>query len=168
MSILIKGMEMPKSCWHCEFCRDGLDEYAQHYDYCVALDMNILISQTERHENCPLVEVPKHGRLIDADVLTEQMERNLWAIEDKAEKELGFDETLRRGMQYGHAVYLDAVNDAAVISAPQIVHCCECEYNNHCLTQEFVEEASMIPFDKNTWFCADAKAAPTVIESEGE
>lgn len=69
MGVYIKGMEMPKSCWHCEFCRDGLDEYAQHYDYCVALDMNILISQTERHENCPLVEVPKHGRLIDADAL---------------------------------------------------------------------------------------------------
>lgn len=69
MTILIKGMEMPKSCWHCEFCRDGLDEYAQHYDYCVALDMNILISQTERHENCPLIEVPPHGRLIDADAL---------------------------------------------------------------------------------------------------
>lgn len=70
MSILIKGMEMPKSCWHCEFCRDGLDEHAQHYDYCVALDMNIQTSQTERHENCPLIEVPTpHGRLIDADAL---------------------------------------------------------------------------------------------------
>lgn len=111
-------------------------------------------------------KVSSHGRLIDADALTEQMERNLWVIEDKAEKELGFDETLRRGMQYGHAVCLDAVNDAAVIFAPQIVHCCECEYNNHCLTQEFVEEASMIPFDKNTWFCADAKAASTTIPAE--
>ena len=43
------------------------------------------------------------------------MERNLWAIEDKAEKELGFDETLRRGMQYGHAVCVDAVNAAPTI-----------------------------------------------------
>lgn len=123
----------------------------------------------KRLTDCPLVEVPTpHGRLIDSDALTEQMERNLWAIEDKAEKELGFDETLRRGIQHGHAVCLDAVNDATVIFAPQIVHCCECEYNNHCLTQEFVEEASMIPFDKSTWFCADAKVAPNVIESEGE
>jgi len=73
MGIYIKGMEMPKSCWHCEFCRDGFDEYAEHYDYCVALDMNILISQTERHENCPLVEVPPHGRLIDADELKQKM-----------------------------------------------------------------------------------------------
>ena len=94
------------------------------------------------------------------------MERNLWAIEDKAEKELGFDETLRRGMQYGHAVCLDAVNDTTVILGPIIVHCCECEYNNHCLTQAFVEDASKIPFDKNTWFCADAKAAHTIIPAE--
>ena len=120
----------------------------------------------EKNADCPLVPVPRHGRVIDADALTGQMERNLWAIEDKAEKELGFDETLRRGMQYGHAVCLNAVNDATVIFVPQIVHCCECEYNNHCLTQEFVEDASKIPFDKNTWFCADAKAAPTIIPAE--
>lgn len=69
MSILIKGMEMPKSCWHCEFCRDGLDEHVQHYDYCVALDMNILISQTERHENCPLIEIKdKCGKWSDKQV----------------------------------------------------------------------------------------------------
>ena len=61
------------------------------------------------------IPVPEHGRLIDANALTWQMERNLWAIEDKAEKELGFDETLRRGMQYGHAVCVDAVNDAPTI-----------------------------------------------------
>lgn len=24
------------------------------------------------------------------------------------------------------------------------------------------------PFDKNTWFCADAKAAPTIIPAEGK
>ncbi len=48
-----------------------------------------------------------------------------------------------------------------------IVHCCECEYNNHCITQEFVEDASKIPFDKNTWFCADAKAASTITPAEG-
>jgi hypothetical protein len=61
------------------------------------------------------VSVPDHGRLVDADALTTQMERNLFAIEDEAEKELGFDETLRRGMQYGHAVCVDAVNAAPTV-----------------------------------------------------
>jgi len=36
-----------------------------------------------------------------------------------------------------------------------IVHCRDCEHNNHCLTQEFVEEESRIPFDRDKWFCAD-------------
>ena len=61
------------------------------------------------------VEVPEHGRLGDLDALAGRMQRNLFEIEDKAEKELGFDETLRRGMQYGHAVCVDAVNDAPTI-----------------------------------------------------
>lgn len=161
MSILIKGMEMPTSCWRCSIS----------HLYERELVCKVTHEEVVRHKvdsNCPLIEIPPHGRLIDADALTVQMERNLWALEDKAEKELGFDETLRRGMQFGHAVCLNAVNDATVVFVPQIVHCCECEHNNHCLTQEFVEEESKIPFDKNTWFCADAKAAPTIIEAEGE
>lgn len=31
----------------------------------------------------------------------------------------------------------------------------DCKYNNACLTQAFVEEASRVPFDRNTFFCAD-------------
>ena len=69
MSVLINGFEMPKSCWYCEFCRDGIDEYAEHYDYCVALDKNILISQTERQDDCPLIEIQdKCGKWSDKQV----------------------------------------------------------------------------------------------------
>lgn len=114
MSILIKGMEMPKKIEQglvVEFA-EGIDgkRYARlhHYRYG---------AQTDWLE---AVTVLPHGRLIDADALTKQMERNLWAIEDKAEKELGFDETLRRGMQYGHAVCLDAVNDAPTIIEAEV------------------------------------------------
>ena len=156
MGVYIKGMEMPKEgSWRSiRIYPDGtIGRPIGFGDYALV-------------EGAKAVPVPPHGRLIDADALTGQMERNLWAIEDKAEKELGFDETLRRGMQYGHAVCLNAVNDATVIFVPQIVHCCECEYNNHCLTQAFVEDESKTPFDKNTWFCADAKAAPTIIPPE--
>ena len=159
MGVYIPNMEMPEHCGECRFAVDG---------WCYAYGKpNIdALANDGRTNFCPLVPVPPHGRLIDADALTTQMERNLWAFEDKAEKELGFDETLRRGMQYGHAVCLNAVNDAVVIFVPQIVHCCECEYNNHCLTQEFVEGESRIPFDKNTWFCADSKAAPAILSAE--
>ena len=68
MSILIKGMEMPKACEWCSFistfttesglgCRCEVENF-EFWDY------------SKRQENCPLVEVPTpHGRLIDADRL---------------------------------------------------------------------------------------------------
>ena len=56
MSVLIKGMEMPKSCWDCFACHDG---------WCI-INQKIEGHRTVTH-SCPLVEIPPHGRLIDAD-----------------------------------------------------------------------------------------------------
>lgn len=70
MSILIKGMEMPKKCrdcacvnwhfggpWECLAIHKNVD-WVELYDKCP--------------DWCPLVEVPTpHGRLIDADELME-------------------------------------------------------------------------------------------------
>lgn len=56
MSILIKGMEMPKSCWDCFACHDG---------WCI-INQKIEGHRTVTH-SCPLIEVQTpHGRLIDA------------------------------------------------------------------------------------------------------
>ena len=59
MNILIKGMEIPKSCGEC------LD-IGWHYVFDCRLDD---AEEGERLPNCPLVPVPPHGRLIDADAL---------------------------------------------------------------------------------------------------
>jgi len=61
MSILIKGVEMPKCCGECYvgFCKQIGCELSIGFD-----DYN-----KSRHHNCPLVPVPPHGRLIDADAL---------------------------------------------------------------------------------------------------
>lgn len=61
MSVLIKGMKMPKDCTECRFAVDG---------WCYAYGRpNIeALANYERTNFCPLVPVPKHGRLIDADV----------------------------------------------------------------------------------------------------
>ena len=40
-----------------------------------------------------------------------------------------------------------------------VVVCADSKHNNACLTQDFVEEASRVPFDRNTFFCADGKRA---------
>ena len=75
MSILIKGMEMPKHCWQCAF-HDDLDE-------CILLNQSCMVvwGESKRIEDCPLVEVPTpHGRLIDADALLNKTICNpLWS-----------------------------------------------------------------------------------------
>ena len=74
MSILIRGMEMPKACWECP-----LKVHLYQQLWCTP--SNKVINRednTEREPDCPLVEVPPHGRLVDGDVLmTEVMDSDL-------------------------------------------------------------------------------------------
>ena len=68
MSVLIMGMEMPKSCYKCPLIRrDGMDIVCPvaHERFSVT-DVNIL---DYRLVNCPLIPIPPHCRLIDADAL---------------------------------------------------------------------------------------------------
>lgn len=60
MSILIKGMEMPTSCAEC-FNRD------------CELWREVKRPAYQRHIYCPLVPIPPHGRLVDADVLKREL-----------------------------------------------------------------------------------------------
>ena len=59
MSILIKGMEMPKSCYDCP---------AECEDYICGITKGGC-TWAERPPHCPLVPISPHGRLIDADAL---------------------------------------------------------------------------------------------------
>lgn len=72
MSILIEGMEMPNRC-PCKLVGVGYDMYCafvsgipsrvqEYYECC---------EKGTRPDWCPLIEVPPHGRLIDADKLHE-------------------------------------------------------------------------------------------------
>jgi len=61
MSVLIKGMEMPKACYACKLLNVEFWE-------CRVLG-NASHSADCRPADCPLVPVPPHGRLIDADAL---------------------------------------------------------------------------------------------------
>lgn len=60
MGVYIKGMEMPTSCWECHFGHGDTGvcvvDFKNHGDW-------------NEPQNCPLVPVPPHGRLIDADAL---------------------------------------------------------------------------------------------------
>lgn len=59
MSVLI-NMEMPTSCGFCLFEKHTDDGYECCINRC-------LTEYQKRPDDCPLVSVPPHGRLIDAD-----------------------------------------------------------------------------------------------------
>lgn len=69
MSILIKGMEMPKSCKDCPCHKFAYDNWDRPYNYCGVTGGVTLV-------NCPLVEVPTpHGDLIDSDDVIDEINR---------------------------------------------------------------------------------------------
>lgn len=66
MGIFIRGMEMPTNCESCP-CKTadafgGLGCQATGY-------ISLRKANQDRPDSCPLVPVPPHGRLIDADAL---------------------------------------------------------------------------------------------------
>ena len=71
MSILIRGMEMPTSCAECPCCRhdnwNGETAHQCNVSFITfgAEDENWIYNT--RPNWCPLIELPPHGRLIDAD-----------------------------------------------------------------------------------------------------
>ncbi len=69
MSVLIKGMEMPKTCHCCSMCVQVSDgEIDWHWECCLLCE-KVARYAADRIPSCPLVPVPPHGRLIDADKL---------------------------------------------------------------------------------------------------
>ena len=78
MSILIKGMDMPKCCTECSCCRhdnwNGETAHQCNVSFITfgAEDENWIYDQ--RPNWCPLVEISTpHGRLIDADELIREL-----------------------------------------------------------------------------------------------
>ena len=102
MSILIRGMEMPQSCWRCPLCLIvDPDTYrciptGQDFESTFDAIDHIVLS-------CPLVEVPPHGRLIDADALETDTE---WS-----EYEDGFTSYSRSVILYAPTIIEAEVDD---------------------------------------------------------
>ncbi len=79
MSVLIKGMEMPRSCAECRFLEgetmDGLchasEKWLDDDDYFLWFQYPEGDIDDSKPANCPLIEIPPHGRLIDGDALHE-------------------------------------------------------------------------------------------------
>ncbi len=67
MSVLINGMKMPTSCLKGGCPLDGFACQLWEDKYWARVES----PEKMRHKNCPLIELPDHGRLIDADALKE-------------------------------------------------------------------------------------------------
>lgn len=67
MSVIVKGMEMPKNCGECPFIFTswGIEYYCHLAEFSTSAEY----VGREKMTNCPLIELPPHGRLIDADEL---------------------------------------------------------------------------------------------------
>lgn len=73
MSILIKDKALPKTCEECLFY--GIDaESGCFLEKCYVIRR----AGQDKPSWCPLVSVPPHGRLIDADALLSQYKGNIW------------------------------------------------------------------------------------------
>lgn len=68
MSVIVKGMEMPKTCLQC--MSSGFRTAIKCTEW---TELSSGLRETIKALSCPLVEIPdKHGRLIDADAFFDQ------------------------------------------------------------------------------------------------
>lgn len=84
-------------------------------------------------------------RLIDANALMKRQPD----IHDTYDESGDYD--------YAHGYTINAIKTAPTVDAVPVVRCSECKYNNACFTQSFVESEGVLPFDRDTWFCADGE-----------
>lgn len=104
MSVLIKGMKMPKDCSECRFCawKDGNDVA------CVATGKGA--------DDCPLIELPYHGDLIEKRPIVDALavaEKNVSAVQRGAETEK--DIRYCQGVMVGYANSILVIDNAPVI-----------------------------------------------------
>ena len=78
MRVYIKDLEVPKSCLNCKWLESWMHSntltsmnkiYIEPRYFCHILRKNIDLKKSSKADACPLVELPPHGRLIDADAL---------------------------------------------------------------------------------------------------
>ena len=69
MSGVYINMEMPTNCEDCPMCHSNAE-----YDYAYCCVSSAETSGNKIPSNCPLVSIPAHGRLIDADEMIRELE----------------------------------------------------------------------------------------------
>lgn len=72
MSLIIKGLDMPKTCYLCTF--RIIDPTDGSVSGCVVGHIEKMPLDQDRADDCPLIQIPKgHGRLIDERELSDRL-----------------------------------------------------------------------------------------------
>ena len=108
MSILVKGMDMPKSCLACDWCAHTIP--ADNY-ICYRLNRAVIgVAEEDVNETvnacCPIIPISPHGRLGDLDELYDHLTE--WYL------------TNRDGLHPTEAMYIRAML-AGIKDAPTII-----------------------------------------------
>ena len=92
--VYIKGIQKPSQCDECKICN-----WIPIGEYDLMLKCPLLerkVGFDERREDCPLIPVSDHGRLIDEDVIEAEMQE-LWLENEISNSDwIGFREVLSR------------------------------------------------------------------------
>lgn len=84
--VLIKGMKMPARCELCQF--SGISGKSCELISCTFTGKHRYFNDGQYMDGCPLVELPPHGRLVDADALVGQFTPDeLYYRTEEAKKE---------------------------------------------------------------------------------
>ena len=67
--MIVKGMEMPKNCGECPFIFTSWG--IEYYCHLAESSTSAEYVGREKMTNCPLIELPPHGRLIDVSTVEE-------------------------------------------------------------------------------------------------
>ena len=111
--LLIKGFDMPKGCYY--------DEPPYHCPFYDCLKCTILNTYAPARPykylpDCPLVEVPTHGRLKDADELKELFRETITGIATRTDMKGAYEHMIRAS-----AMVIEMIDDApTVIEASEV------------------------------------------------
>ena len=111
MSILIK-MEMPKNCGECPIY-EHLSIHENTFRFCRLTRMET--NPIERRDDCPLIELPKYGDLIDKDKLTDAIDNITWYHQNRNKDMVEGANSAEHQAWYREQDVHEAVADAPIV-----------------------------------------------------
>ena len=85
MGLYIPKKQKPDRCMECAF-----HHMVGYFHYCWAFEKHTYMdSEWDREKMCPLIDIPPHGRLIDADVLNDSINRS-YPMTDRVDVHNGY------------------------------------------------------------------------------